>query len=755
MNYYFLLYLLAVALCFPHKTQAQKSGTQSLDKEAQVHISRTEEKIKIDGQLDEAAWQNADKAKDFWMTFPVDNKRVDPEVRTEVMLTYDQQYIYIAAICYGPDDYIIPTLKRDSRDFWSGDVFTVLIDPVNNASNGFAFGTNPAGVQYESLISGRTGTRAEMSTRSSGNSAFNTAWDNKWYVEVGSTEDYWTVEMAIPFKTLRFEAGKKVWGINFSRGEPRSNSWHAWSKVPVQFLTMDLGYTGALIWDESPGKAKSNISVIPYLLGSYSQDFEEGESADYKARIGGDAKIAITPGLNLDLTLNPDFSQVDVDEQVTNLTTFNIRFPERRLFFLENSDLFSNFGIPPMRPFFSRRVGLDEDGNTIPILYGMRLSGNLNEDFRIGLMNMQTSMTDEFSAQNYTSFALHRRIFKRSTIKGYFHNRQAMNGREFEGDFNRTAGLEFQLFSQDAKWQGFGGYGLSMSDGFSGDNYFYNFGGGYDGRNLTAYMNISGIGDNYYADMGWLPSADFYDAERDTTIHIGYNHLYYRLGYTIYPKDQSKINTHTLGFRQIMDVDNQLGFLGNRMVSNYLISFANTSGLSLEYTHQDVDLRFPFRFTDDENDPLPVGRYNFDFVGINFQSDSRKYLSWLAGFEYGSFYNGDRLQTSLNLKYRVQPWGNFGLNFVYNRLEFPDPYGSTNLFLVGPKIEINFSRNLFWTTFLQYNTQRDNFNINSRLQWRFQPLSDLFIVYSDNYAVEYWGKKNRALVVKLNYWLNI
>ena len=157
--------------------------------------------------------------------------------------------------------------------------------------------------------------------------------------------------MAIPFKTLRFKPDKTVWGVNFIRGEPQTNSYHTWSPVPVQFRGVDLGYTGTIRWDAPPPNVKSNISLIPYALGSVVKDFEDESPSDVSFQSGIDAKVAITPSLNLDVTLNPDFSQVEVDAQVTNLTTFSIRFPERRLFFLENSDIFSEFGIPPMRPF--------------------------------------------------------------------------------------------------------------------------------------------------------------------------------------------------------------------------------------------------------------------------------------------------------------------------------------------------------------------------------------------------------------------
>ncbi len=757
MNYHVHLRWLLCLLFAASTLTAQDVDFTALQGQYQVRIERASDLINIDGRLDESSWSDADAADNFWMSFPVDDRRVDEEVQTDVRLTYDDNFLYIGAICYSPYEHMIPTLKRDAREFWRGDVFIVLIDPVNESTNAFSFGANPAGVQYETLISGRTGTRAEMNsrtTRGSSSGAFNTAWDNKWYVETKSGEDQWTVEMAIPFKTLRFDPEKSIWGINFTRGEPNTNAWHTWSPVPVQFMTIDLGYMGAMIWDEPPAKVKSNISVIPYTLASTSKDFEDGTPVDNELRTGIDAKIAVTSSLNLDLTINPDFSQVEVDQQVTNLTTFNIRFPEKRTFFLENSDLFADFGILPMRPFFSRRIGLDEDGNTIPILYGARLSGNLNQDLRIGAMNMQTRMTDDFSAQNYTSVTLHQKVVGRSVIKGYFHNRMAMGDAEsLSDDYNRVAGLEFKYFSQDAKWQGFGGYGLSFSDGLTGDNYFYNIGGGYDGRHVSAYSNLSGIGNNYFADMGWIPFADHYDAERDTTVHVGFQHLFSRFNYTFYPKNQDKVFSHGFSARHMMDVDNNLDLLQNQLTTSYNISFANSSSFNVSYGHEDQQLLFPFDFAD--GDPLPVGRYHFDYLKLSYRGDSRRSYNYWGNLQYGSFYNGTRFQSSINFRYRIEPWANFQMRFTYNKLQFPEPYGQSDLFLIGPRIEFNFSRDLFWTTFFQYNTQRDNFNINSRVQWRFQPLSDLFVVYTDNYAVEVWGRKNRALVVKLNYWLNL
>ncbi len=715
----------------------------------QVHIKFTEEDITVDGNLSEPGWKEAEVANSFWMSYPVDDRRADPEIQTEVRLLNDDQNLYIGIICYGDDDYVIQTLKRDT-DFQKGDGFGVVIDPVNERTNGFVFGISPAGVQTEMLITGKTGRRENLEPGRTPDGV-NIAWDNKWFSAVKNFPDHWVIEIAIPFKSLRFNDNKTVWGINFFRLDAGSNSIHTWSPVPIEFTELDLGYTGELVWNHPPKKVKKNISVIPYILGSTNRDKETDLPRENDFQAGVDGKVAITTSLNFDVTINPDFSQVEVDEQVTNLTLFDVRFPERRLFFLENSDIFEDFGIPPMRPFFSRRIGLDEEGNTIPILYGARLSGNVTKDLRIGLMNLQTKKTDEFLSQNYTAIAFHQQVFARSIIKGYFHNRQAFDSPE--PDYNRNLGLEFLYRSVDGRIQTFGGYAKSFNPGSRSKNYFYNLGFGYDNKNISAYTNLAGIGPDYVADMGFFTGQEYYDAERDTTILIGYNHWFTRFSYTFYSELNPKIISHQIGFRYILDSDTSFSSLNNDLELNYNLTFTNTSRFEITYNHTIVNLLYPFNFIDAE--PLPAGIYSFDYGKTTFETDQRKRFSLRAGYSYGSFYNGKRSQYILGLKYRAQPWGNFAINFEQNNLSFPEPYGKEKLLLISPRIEINFSKSLFWTTFLQYNTQDDNFNINSRFQWRFQPMSDIYVVYTDNYFVEFWGPKNRALVLKVNYWLNL
>ena len=726
------------------RTEAQPATKEQYS----YQILQTDEELVIDGRLTEPVWQEAPVAGEFWMSYPVDDRRVEGDLRTEVRMLADDHFLYIAALCYGPTDYVIKTLKGDT-DFEKGDGFGVVIDPVNERTNGFTFGVNPAGVQTEYLITGQTG-RREVLEPGRTPEGINLAWDNKWFSEVTNHEDHWVAEIAIPFKTLRFEAGKSTWGINFFRLDAGSNTIHTWAPVPIEFREIDLGYTGELRWDAPPEKTRGNFAVIPYVKGSVSKDYEAETDPEFDFQPGVDAKVPVTSSLNLDVTINPDFSQVEVDEQVINLTLFDIRLPEKRLFFLENSDVFEDFGIPPMRPFFSRRIGLDEEGNTIPILYGARLSGNVNKDLRIGLMNLQTRETDQFLSQNYTVVSFQQQVLARSVVKGFFHNREALG--DEDPDYNRNMGLEFQYRSQDGRVETFGGFSKSFSPGLKGKDYFYNVGGGYDNRNISVYTNLSGLGENYKADLGFIRGQEYYDASRDTSIRIGMHHWFTRFRYTLYAEENDKIISHEFGGRQIVDVDTAIQNLLSDSELSYALNFTSTSRLNVTFNHNIVNLLFPFTFIGGE--PLPAGIYRYSVGEIRYESDQRRLFSLAAGVSYGGFYNGTRAQYTLEVKYRAQPWGNFSVKFEQNDLRFPDPYGSDNIFLVGPRVEINFSRSLFWTTFLQYNTQFDNFNINSRLQWRFAPMSDLYIVYTDNYAVEFWGPKNRALVLKLNYWFN-
>lgn len=707
----------------------------------QLTVIRANSEIKLDGYLDEAAWQDAAVADSFWEKDPRDDVRA--AVNTEGRVTYDDQFLYVAITCFDTSqNHVIQTLKRDVG-YWDSDAVAITLDPINEAANGFMFGVNPLGVQMEALLGGGSGP---------GN--WNNNWDNIWYAETAQYDDRWVVEMAIPFKTLRYESKSKVWGINFLRNDAKRNKFHVWAPIPRQFWGIDQGYSGQLLWDMPPPVAKGNVAIIPYISGAFQQDMEAeapAEKEDWLGQTGVDAKIALSSSLNLDLTVNPDFSQVDVDVQQTNLTRFSLFFPERRNFFLENSDLFSSFGIPPARPFFSRRIGLDEDGQAVPITFGARLTGNVTDDLRIGVLGVQTKANDVQSGQNYFTAAFSQRVLERSSIRGMFINRQGYANGEFSTtDYNRNADLEFNFQSADGAVQGWSGYHHAFREGVNDKQVFWNVGGAYTGANFNFLVDYVTVGENYFADVGFVNRLENYDALRDTTIRRGYKILYTPFNLTLLPKVDWLQNLN-INLENALFLNDDYSLNERSSAAIVRAEFPNSANLEFGTVNYATELLYPFDFT--EGEPLPAGRYNYQDFGITYNSDQRKRMSYRLTVEGGGFYNGTRLLLGGQLNYRAQPWGNFSVSANYNELTFPDEFGEETLWLIGPRAEVNFSKNLFWTTFLQYNTQADNFNINSRLQWQFRPLSWLFLVYSDNYAVDLWGPKNRALVLKVNYWL--
>ena len=710
----------------------------------QVNIKRAKETIKIDGILDEASWKQAGVAKDFFMKWPNDEGR--PKRQTEVYFTHDKQFIYIAVRAIDTNYYIAQTLKRD-QGMYESDAVSIALDPVNRRTNGFIFSVTPYNVQTEDLV-----------TVGQSDDEMSFSWDNKWFSATSRHEKFWIAEIAIPFSTLRFKEGNKRWGLNILRSDLKNNEYSTWTDMPLNFNFFDFGYSGAIVWDEAPEPPGTNVSLIPYITGSVSTDNQTNGSILGKSNGGFDAKISLTPSLNLDLTVNPDFSQVEVDRQVTNLTRFDIFFPERRTFFLENDDLFSSFGIPPIRPFYSRTIGLDANANRVPILAGARISGNITPRTRVGLMNMQTGATEGSVARNFTAVTFSQQVQARSVVKGYFLNRQGMEDKNHKfkntlDAYGRNAGLEYGFVDKSGRWNAWTGHHQSYKPGINSPQHYTNAGGGYLSKRLNIIVDAGTITDKFYADMGFVNRISNYDALLDTSIRKGFNQIYNEVSYTFFPK-KGPLNQLMLRLENFMIYNLEGGLNERNHDFEIRLFFKNTSNMIL-HRHENVNnLLFNTAFTDAI--PLPPGRYRAPSYGLTYNTDSRKKLYFRSDFETGDFFNGKILRYELSATYRVQPWGNFSMSIQQARLNFPAPYGKSNLFLIAPRIEVNFSNNLFWTTFLQYNNQRNNFNINSRLQWRYKPMSDLFLVYSDNYFTDPFMKnKNRALVFKLNYWLNL
>ncbi len=700
-----------------------------------VYMLTKPSSVIIDGKPDDPGWATAPEAKNFILNAPVDVGK--PKNETIVKMLYDDANLYLLAICFDDSNYVIQTLKRDGFGN-NSDEFAIFIDPVGSKANGFGFGVNAMGAQSEAIFSPGSA---------------DGSWDNRWFSAVTRHTDKWIVEMKIPLKSIRFKDGNPTWRFNLTRIDPGNNETSVWAPVPRQFNFYDIGYYGTLLWPEAPTKHGGNVSLIPYT--SLRND-KTSAGNDVKLQAGGDAKIALGSALNLDLTTFSDFSQVEVDAQVTNLTRFNIFFPERRQFFIENNDIFNNFGQGADQVFYSRTIGLNKSGQPTPILYGARLTGNVNEKLRIGAFNMQTQDKNGTGANNFSAIAFQQRILDRSTFRGIVLNRQGWaDGQLNKSDFGRNIGGDFAYTTNDGKFQSSLGYLHSIKGKEFNKSNGQIYGGiAYNGQNFRGWVNVQHVGKNYYSDMGFNGRLENYDPENDRIVRIGYTNVGSMLDYYHYPKQSKKVNYHWTGLENFVWVNDDGSGLNEWYTRlRHFIFFKNTSALRFRLNNNFVRLIFPFQIT---APALPVGDYNMTEFNIQYNSDNRKAWVFDIFAVTGQFYNAWKHTYRAGITYRAQPWGNFRAGVEHNDIRFPGVYEDRKITLGTIRGEINFSTNLFWTTFIQYNTQSDNFNINSRLQYRFAPMSDVFLVYTDNYGIENtFYNKSRFVVLKVNYWLTL
>ena len=721
------LLLLSCCLFIVSISFAQKKNARF-----QLPIHKTSAIITVDGMMNEPAWQEAATAKDFAMVLPMDTSLA--HVKTEVRITYDDRYFYVLATCYKQlsGANMVESLRRDFN-FLKNDNFIFFLDPFEDQTTGFSFGANANGAQWDGAM--YQGGSVDLN------------WDNKWISAVKNYPDKWIFEAAIPFKTLRYKKDMLHWGVNFSRNDLKTTEKSSWAPVPRQFPTASLAYTGTLLWDAAPPEPHNNISIIPYFLTSTSKDFVKQKTSGILGREGIDAKITFSTALNLDLTVHPDFSQVEVDQQVTNLSRYELFFPEKRQFFLENGDLFGNFGYADIRPFFSRRIGLN-----VPINAGARLSGKLNKTLRIGAMDMETAGNTDIGlpAQNYAVISLQQKVFKRSNIGFIYIDKTSVNYQPFYNDsikniasrYNRNLGLEYNLASANNVFTGKALLLKSFTPGKNGNDITAAANLQYSSRKWLIYGQYEYVGKNYTAEVGYVPRTDFIKINPQITRYF-------------FPK-RGIILTHGPQLTMNYFFDPKLHRTDHENVFAWLFAFRNKSTLSILAQNDYVRLLQPFDPTNTGKDSLAVGSiHRYNLTGFDYASQPQHTFTYTASMRYGTYYtNGHLFTAGGSVGYRFQPFVNINMNVNYNNLILPQPWGNTHFWLIGPRIDVTFTNTLFFTTYIQYNQQQNNMNINARFQWRYKPASDLFIVYTDNYFPAPFAAKTRALVIKLNYWWN-
>lgn len=689
----------------------------------QIRAQRSSAAMVIDGKMDESTWKNAQRARDFYLVLPIDTGFA--RAQTEVMVAYDQENFYMAIICHDPLPGRRPaeSLRRDFS-FGKNDNFLAFIDTYSDQTNGFSFGISAAGAQWDGL-------------QANGGSV-SLDWDCKWRSAIQHKEESWSAEFAIPFRSIRYKDGVKEWGINFSRLDLKTAEKSSWAPVPRQFPTASLAFAGTMIFDEPPPKLGTRFSLIPYVSSRTSADNEQGGDASWSADAGLDAKVTLSTSMNIDLTINPDFSQVEVDRQVTNLDRFELFFPERRQFFLENSDLFASLGSGSIRPFFSRRIGLNA-----PVYAGMRLSGKLNEDWRLGIMNVQTGSEDNIPAANFTVAAIQKKVLQRSNVGVFVANKLLTGSYDKEDNlrYNSVVGAEFNLASQDNRWTGKAFVHQALYPGADGDATAYSAAASYNTQKWELSLTQARVGSNYNAETGFIRRK-------------GYHQLNPEVSYRWYLQN-GKIANHGPGFEVDFFFDDAFRSTDQELQLSYGIQWLDRSRLNFFFQRSYIRLLAPFDPTNTGGLKLDTDEsFAWNAMQVSYTSNARNIFNYEVSLLSGGYFNGSRYGLETTLNHRFQPYGSIGLFVAFNSIDLPEPYQDADLVLIGPKLDITFTNNVFFTTFLQYNSQIENLNLNTRFQWRFAPVSDFFLVYSSNSTPGPWQNKNRALVAKLSYYFN-
>ncbi|MDO9613667.1 MAG: DUF5916 domain-containing protein [Bacteroidota bacterium] len=698
--------------------------------------------IKLDGKLDETEWQSAEKGGDFWQFFPTDSaKSVNP---TEFRLLYNDHTLYIGVRAeVKSDNYVVSSLRRDFSGT-SNDNVTLMFDTFNDGTTAFLFGMTPYGVQREAFVS----------EGGSGSNPLNTTWDQKWQLESTMHKDHYILEAAIPFSSLKFRGGDKSWRLKCYRWDMQTNEQSTWARIPQNQMLSSLAFMGTMLFEKPLEKSHTPIAIIPYINTLTSKNFANNTTQS-KLTYGGDAKIAIGNSLNLDVTVNPDFSNVEVDDVFTNLTRFEVLLPEKRQFFIDNNDLFGNYGdaYSAAKPFFSRRIGLARDavGNLIEnrIIGGARLSGKIGQDWRLGLLNIQTDedVPNQIVSNNNMMFTVQRKVFSRSNIGLFAINRQAFKDYDFlnpNDEYNRVVGAEYNLASEDNSWTGKFYLHKSFQPNDTKGNLSSQATVTYNNRKFTWIADLMYVDQGFRSDLGFIPRTDILKNGNG-------------LSYNFYPSN-GKISSHGPGAMALYYWKPTMDYMKTDHTYQlyYDLNFKNQSTLHFVLNNQYVYLTHDFDPTRSGGVPISGNKdYTYNFYTLNYQSNPGKKFSLSAQSAGGEFFNGNNFSLGGTVNFRFQPWVALSLNTRYDAIRLPEPHSDADFWLITPKVDVTFSKSLFWSTLVQYSNQRDNLGINSKLQWRFAPLSDLYLVYNDNYFTKDSGPKFRSINLKITYWLNI
>lgn len=689
--------------------------------------------IKLDGKLNEPLWDELTSQSGFLNYIP--NNGDLAANKTEVKMFHNGKNLYISAVYYDTTpDVQIGSLKRDDIGNSGGnsDSFAMIVDTYNQQQSGYFFIVNMGGALIDALVA-RNGNGFSVST------SWNTTWNAKTSVK-GNLKIY---EVEIPLKALGYNADSSEWGLMFHTRNVKINEWTTNTPIDRNYTQFDLRFSKPFRVENLSENKSSRFAVTPSFTINHQEDIAN-KTNDTNLKPSLDVQYNISSSLKLDATINPDFSQIDVDRQVTNLSRFSVFFPERRNFFLENSDLFTNLGVRGVNPFYSRRIGAVTD-----ISFGLKLSGNITKKTRLGVLNVATKEESDNPSQNYGALVIQQQLSDAFIASAFLINRQQTDGFSFLDDYNRVSGFNLNYKSKNNKWIGLANYAGSTTSNVRGDNNFYNLGIWYNAKNMAWRASLKKVGRNYITDVGFVPRLYNYDAVTESTIREGYTQSSGRFRLTRFPKKSKAIDTH-----HYFNSSNDTYWDDQGIVAQSSTNFNNDlvlKDMSTIYggvSHHYVNLKYAFNPLQNGNH-ITSGIYNYYRGGGGYRSANNKDIQFGGNFEFGSYYNGRRNRLSTNIQYRLMPLARLQLRYERNGIDLRE-LGSDTFHLARFIGEIFFSNRLNWTTYVQYNTQFDNFNINSRLQWEYKPLSYIYLVVSDNYNQNI-TRKNWGVAFKMNY----
>jgi Domain of unknown function (DUF5916) len=679
----------------------------------------------LDGEvIGDAAWQPAAPASGFWQEQPEEGQ--PSTERTEVRIVYTADTLYVGVVCYDrqPDAIIVSDSRRDAS-LDETDSFRMIFDTYRDGLNGFVFGTNPAGIEYDGQVTnegqGGGGLGPGQLQQSGAGAGFNLNWDAAWEVRTAINGTGWTAEFAIPLRTLRFPGGAdQVWGVNFQRNIRRRNERAFWSPIPRQYTLYRLALAGTLTGLQMP--TIRNFTATPYVLGNAIESGVDPADADLLGDAGIDVKYNVTPSLALDGTINTDFAQVEVDDQQVNLDRFNLFFPEKRPFFLENAGFFTVGNQGEIELFFSRRIGIvdgdrtgsDEfDGQPVPILAGARLSGKAGK-FNVGLLNMQTDdFKDRLAGDNFTVARVSRDLPNRSSLGLLFVNRQGVGDLAADKDYNRTFAVDGKLgIGQATVVSGF----LSGTDtpGLESDDYAYNLRSRTSVPRFDLELGYQEVGEQFNPEVGFLSRR-------------GYRKPDARLATRWRPQDflsLQEIRPHT-SYRAFIGFDGLLESSFWHIDSHW--QFRNSAEVHTGVNLTEEGVRTPFEIY--PGIFVPSGSYEEAEAQLVFMTNQGAPVSLNVQTTIGGFFGGDRVTITPTL--RMRTGDTFTTELAYQRNDVDLPWGAFTTNLLRARVSYSFDTRRFVQALVQYNDRADLWSMNLRFGWLQAANTGLFVVYTD------------------------